>query len=350
MAEFHLRVKNISRGSGGSAVEGSAYRSGGVVTGSALKASAYRAGESLTHTTEGKTHDYSRKSDVLGSEIITPNSAPDWSKDRQTLWNTVESLEKRKDSRLAREVEVMLPRELTHDQHKELVRSFVHDEFISKGFLCDIAYHCHEATDGQAHPHAHILIPTRTIDDNGFSKLKPTEWNKRDTVELWRKNWAGAVNSALEQYGHDVRIDHRTLKAQGIDKTPQAVRGKISNELYRKGQSFTPSAHIARDTRNHTIAHEMLKLGSVIAKSYGVRLPPDFDKIYHTEPRHNPINKPVTHQVFNSMMHHNTPHFNAFDALFYQMAVQWNIYAINALDRTVEPHLKPPEHELGIEI
>jgi hypothetical protein len=47
MAQFHMRVKIISRSGGGSAVEGAAYRSGGVVRGSVIKGAAYRAGERL---------------------------------------------------------------------------------------------------------------------------------------------------------------------------------------------------------------------------------------------------------------------------------------------------------------
>ena len=347
MAQYHLRAKVISRKGGSSAPEASAYRSGGVVKGSAVKAAAYRACEQLRDG-EGITHNYSRKSDVVHSEIMTPEHAPEWCKNRQELWNTVEASEKRKDAQLAREVEVMLPRELNDEQRLELVKGFVTKEFISRSMVADIAIHNHTASDGQEHPHAHIMLTMRKVNADGFESKKPRDWNSKDMLKHWRKEWAEHTNAALKQHGHDARIDHRTLKAQGIDRAPQAVRGKVGNALYRKEQEFTPSAHIAQHKRNDRIAQEMLKLGAAVAQSYGIRLPPELGKYRTTEHPHTPIKQPLVHQNIHAIAHHGSKDFNAFDALFYHMAIQWNIYAINALNKTVEPHLEPPEQ--GIEM
>jgi ATP-dependent exoDNAse (exonuclease V) alpha subunit len=38
---------------------------------------------------------------------------------------------------------------------------------------------------------------------------------------LWREAWAEVANKHLFLHGHDIRIDHRTLDAQGIDLEPQ---------------------------------------------------------------------------------------------------------------------------------
>lgn len=46
------------------------------------------------------------------------------------LWNSVEQIEKSKDSQLAREVEVALPVELSREQQLSLVRSYVKDNFV----------------------------------------------------------------------------------------------------------------------------------------------------------------------------------------------------------------------------
>jgi hypothetical protein len=147
---YHLSAKIISRGKGG-AVEAAAYRSGSTMTGSVVKAAAYRSGERLaTPDEQGKeaVHDYSRKSDVLFTEILAPDNAPEWVHERETLWNRVEASEKRKDAQLAREVEVALPRELSLDECKELIRAFVGEQFTSKGMVADVAIHSHKATDG----------------------------------------------------------------------------------------------------------------------------------------------------------------------------------------------------------
>ena len=66
--------------------------------------------------------DYTHKSDVAHAEMCLPAGALDWMADREKLWNTVETVEKRKDAQLAREFQIALPRELTLKQNIELTR------------------------------------------------------------------------------------------------------------------------------------------------------------------------------------------------------------------------------------
>ncbi len=105
---FHLSVKPISRASGRSATA----------------AAAYRAGAEIEDLRTGETHDYSRKRDVVHSEILVPPGSPAWAEDRSALWNAAEAAEKRKDARVARDYEVAIPKELTREQGIELVRDF----------------------------------------------------------------------------------------------------------------------------------------------------------------------------------------------------------------------------------
>lgn len=77
----------------------------------------------------------------------------EWS-DRQTLWNAVEDAEKAKDSRLARQLIVALPSELTLQEWQPMLRQFVQEQCVSKGMCADYAIH---DTDGH-NPHAHIMI------------------------------------------------------------------------------------------------------------------------------------------------------------------------------------------------
>lgn len=67
---------------------------------------AYRAGAKIHCDRERRDHDYSKKRDVIHSEIFLPPNAPSWATDRQQLWNEVERAEKRKNSTVAREFEV----------------------------------------------------------------------------------------------------------------------------------------------------------------------------------------------------------------------------------------------------
>ena len=214
MAIYHCSVKIISRSQGRSA------------TGAA----AYRSGEKIHDERTGLTHDYTRKSGVDHTEIMTPKKTPSWVHNRSTLWNEVERIEKRKDAQLCREVEVALPCELSRTENQTLVRSFVEAEFIDRGMIADIAFH-HMDSDN---PHAHILLTTREITPQGFGN-KNRNWNKKDHLETWRQSWQEHANTALELAGHEARIDHRTLEAQGIERIPQIHLGAKVTEMEKRG-------------------------------------------------------------------------------------------------------------------
>ena len=51
--------------------------------------------------------------------ILTPATAPAWCTNRAELWNAVEKAERRKNSQLAREIELAIPRELPQDAARE---------------------------------------------------------------------------------------------------------------------------------------------------------------------------------------------------------------------------------------
>ena len=197
---------------------------------SATAAAAYRSGEEIKDERTGKSHDYTGKSDIYDNEILKPENAPERYADRTTLWNEVERNEKRKDSQLCNEVMVALPAELTHEQKQALTREYVRGEFTGQGMIADIGYH-----DFDSHnPHAHIMLTMRSVDEEGFGK-KQRQWNKRDAVKDYRARWAEYANRALERAGHDIRIDHRSLKEQGIEREPQIHLGAKVMEMEARG-------------------------------------------------------------------------------------------------------------------
>jgi ATP-dependent exoDNAse (exonuclease V) alpha subunit len=217
VALYHLCAKVIGRSAGRSATA----------------AAAYRAGERIRDERIGETFDYTRRHGVEHTEIRAPDNAPEWMKDRAQLWNAVEKVEKRRDAQLAREVEVSLPRELSKEQRLEAVREFVDREFVSKGMVADVAIHCPDAADAKEQPHAHIMLTMRDLTGDGFGS-KNRGWNGSDKLEGWREAWADHANRALEQAGHDERIDHRSLKDQGIDREPQIHLGRAA-KLEKRG-------------------------------------------------------------------------------------------------------------------
>jgi hypothetical protein len=204
MAIFHLNAKTIGRNQGRSATA----------------AAAYRAGVRLVDERTGLVFDFTRKRGVDGAEILAPEGA---TPERGALWNAVEKAEKRVDAQVAREVEVALPRELTPDDMRRLVRAFVQEQFVAKGMLADIAFHNLTGTN----PHAHILLTLREWSTAGFG-LKRREWNDRALCAEWRDRWADHANAALSAAGQTARVDPRTLTEQAADA---AERGETDKAI-----------------------------------------------------------------------------------------------------------------------
>ncbi|MDR0797557.1 MAG: MobA/MobL family protein [Nitrososphaerota archaeon] len=222
-----MDVKIIGRSSGRSAVGASAYRSGEKLHSNAVKSAAYGSGSKLRN---GEiVHDYTKKKGVAHSEIILPDNALEKYRDRETLWNAVELSEKRKDAQLARELIVALPREFNLEEQIKVMRQYIRENFVEKGMIADLAIHHNEGN-----PHAHIMLTTRNVTPDGFG-LKNTEWNKKEKLLTWRKAWTNTINNALEGKGLDERIDHRTLKAQGLDQEPTKHLGYQATSLERQG-------------------------------------------------------------------------------------------------------------------
>ena len=180
---------------------------------SATAAAAYRVAERIEDRRTGLTFDYAARGGVDHTEIIAPDHAPDWVRDRSELWNRVEESETRKNSQVAREVRVALPDELTHAQRLELVREFVRSQFVDRGMVADIALHAPGREGDERNHHAHILLTTREVGEDGFT-TKNRDWNKVEVLEGWREAWARDSNAALERAGIEDRVDHRTLVAQ----------------------------------------------------------------------------------------------------------------------------------------
>lgn len=215
MAIYHCSISIGSRGQGSSSIASCAYREG----------------SKIVDLRTGVTHDYSRKKDVIESCILSPDNAPDFCKSSSLLWNEVERTEKRKDAQLFREVTVALPREQTHKQNRELVFQFCRENFVSKGMVAGISFHSSKTEN----PHAHIMLTMRKLNEQGFGQ-KAREWNGKALLNEWRENWAKSLNKSLDLNQINERVDHRALKEQGIERTPQIHIGYAAMEMEKRGE------------------------------------------------------------------------------------------------------------------
>lgn len=240
MALAHARVKVFSRGKGHSVVSKAAYR----------------AGESLYDERLGLTWNFTRKNHVEARFILAPEGAPAWVFDRQTLWNTVEHTESLHNAQLARELELALPRELTPDQQRALLQSFLQEHFVLRGMVADCAIHRPPARApatgsdplGEAaadNPHAHVMLTMRTLARDCFDTKKNRAWNDWDLKNNTRFLWEIAANRALEAAGRVERIDMSSFADRGIELEPQPKRYRSAQEAHLDGRDHVLEANVA---------------------------------------------------------------------------------------------------------
>lgn len=222
MAIFHCSVKTISRGDNRSAVA----------------AAAYRAAQTLTDERTGTTHDYTKKGGVLESFIRTPGGCPVWMQDRAVLWNAAEHAEKRKNSRIAREIVIAMPHELDQPQQSELVRSYVEWLIEQYGVAVDVSMHMPHRQGDERNTHAHILFTTREVGLGGFGKktrvLDDRVTGPQEILRI-RQSWEEHTNAALKRAGMAARVDHRSHKDRGIKALPQIHVGVNAKGMARRG-------------------------------------------------------------------------------------------------------------------
>ena len=165
---------------------------------------------------DGVMHDYSRRTGVEQSFIVTPPGA-EWAHDRSALWNAAEAAEKRKDAKVAREYEVALPAELSAKGRADLARAFAAEIVERYGVAADVAIHAPGKDGDSRNHHAHILTTTRTVSADGLG-VKTRQLDQSTTasveVEQLRDVWGGLTNRALEREGVGERVDHRSLAAR----------------------------------------------------------------------------------------------------------------------------------------
>ena len=268
MAIFHCSIKIISRSAGKSATS----------------ASAYRAGTKVYDDELGETFDYTKKRGVVFSEVLLCANAPQEFTDREKMWNSVQAIEKAKNSQLCREVEVALPVELSREEQIKLVREYIQENFTSKGMCADWALH----DKGDGNPHAHILLTVRPIKSNGEWGAKrkdsyalddkgnkipvidlntgkqkigsrgrkmwerisipSTDWNDQSRAEEWRKGWADACNKYLQGR---TRIDHRSYVRQGKKQLPTMHEGYVARKIAKRGKKSTIIEYNAKVRRTN---------------------------------------------------------------------------------------------------
>jgi len=273
---YHCTAKALSFGKGQSAVH----------------TAAYNAREKLYQEQQERwSRDYSREGEVLFKGIFAPAGAPEWTQDRQALWNRAEAAERQKvNGQPARNMIVGLPHELNQQQREWLVKDFAREAFARKGMIADVAMHAPDAKGDERNYHAHILLTMRKLDGDAFAKTKCRDWNRKEQLGEWREQWAEMGAKALHRAGYPVEAErwrhgHQTYAEQRAaalergdkefaeslgNREPTFHKGVKSTALERSGGSNERLARLEGVIARNDIKLEMKQLDGELARLEGL--------------------------------------------------------------------------------
>lgn len=174
--------------------------------------------------------------------LYAPSEAPDWCRGRENIeqfWSRAELAERRKDAHIAERFIIALPHELTLQQNVWLIQDYIKEAFIRQGRIVQVAIHAPEHGD-ERNVHVHLLVSTRGVDAQGLKATKTEEQHyrhlyRRQYVTDLRERWEATANHHLQRHGIEARIDHRTLKEQGIEREATIHLGPGDSRRERQG-------------------------------------------------------------------------------------------------------------------
>ena len=245
MAIYHFSTKPISR----------KHKS-------SVAVSAYINAQAYTDERTNRTFDYSNKKGVLDSQCYAFDENNNRIKlNNVSLWNASEQAEaknKRQDSaRTAREYIVAMPHELFKNdiatgvncitdfcdklaqKYNVAVEFALHDQDYNEYGIGNKNYHFHLITTTRAvtfDDQNNIVFGKKTAFEMSDSELKKINMPRtKDQLVDIRKMWADVANKYLEKHNFDERIDHRTLKEQGLDRKPKIRLSMADSEKEKHG-------------------------------------------------------------------------------------------------------------------
>lgn len=239
MAIYHASVKAFSRGQGHSGTA----------------AAAYRAGIAIADDLTGTRHDYTKRKGVASVDMLAPSNAPEWARDPAACFNRSEQAETRANARVARELEVALPHELSEDQRHALAVDLGQMLVEKYGVGVLVAVHTPDKSGDERNHHAHLLMTPRQIGPDGLGARACQEFDARGgagpaAIRELREAVAVRINEHLAQAGLAETVDHRSLPKQAkaaeqegrldfvalLAREPTTHEGKAATAMRRRGE------------------------------------------------------------------------------------------------------------------
>jgi len=233
MPIYHLHLSKIGRSEGRSAIA----------------AAAYRSCSRMFDPEQGKTFNFvPKRKQLVKSGIILPEQKKNQLKKndqelRQELWIKAHEADQRKNSVLAREITVALPKELKQKEIQELTEKFA--GLIADRYKVAVDFSIHSPPKSQ-NIHAHLMFTTREIEivDQSLvlgKKTRILDDKKTGSLEIERirENWENLCNQSL--LNSNLSISRKSQKQRGktaLYLSRQSYhllqRGKLTLEAERR--------------------------------------------------------------------------------------------------------------------
>ena len=181
-----------------------------------------------------------------GDCVFHSHKLPKWAEDNPKKFFQAADQFEGKSNRRYVEIEFALPNELNSvEQYKQIIEPFIDLHLKEHYYTYAIHDKIGSLSNGQRHPHVHIMFSERLIDDvektqerepQNFFKYparkkngeiiasfeerrnhgapRNRKWCNHSYITQMRADFAQIQNNVLEQNGFSIRVDHRTLKAQ----------------------------------------------------------------------------------------------------------------------------------------
>lgn len=230
MAIYHATIKPFSRAKGQSSVS----------------AAAYRAGLDLMDTTAKKLHRFSLRKGVVAYFQLAPAGSPSWCSDPSTFWDANEAMETRTNARVARELEVSLPHEMSDEQRQALALDLGQLLVDRYKAVVLVAIHRPSLTGDNRNHHVHCLMSSRELGPNGFGKKAGQVFEARggegaNEIRRVRKIVEEMINARLAQAGLSQRVDSRSLRVQAMEAKAEGRHEDARALSRRPGRHVGPA-------------------------------------------------------------------------------------------------------------
>ena len=167
-------------------------------------------------------------------------------------WLDKRESELRKNARMLDKIMVALPIEFTEQERAALAERFV-KEITDNKVPWVIAIH--DKGKDARNPHAHIAIHDRNL-ETGKTVCGLSEMGSTKKIRVL---WEQVLNEELAAKGLETRVDHRSLKEQGIDRKPTIHVGPKVKAMMDKG--IRPESKNRIDHRGREIRYVEIDQG-----------------------------------------------------------------------------------------